>query len=117
MTSTDASDDLTGHCDKGQVSINGNPVTGETKVTIHNSDVIELDLSGSAVGHITNTGTNTVVANCNLGFAYPRSALTYTFVPGVSTSVKNPMPFKVKTHCSMSTADASDDLTGHTDKG
>lgn len=56
ITSLDDSDDLTGHTNKGTVWINGAEVTGETKVTVKNSDTLELQLTKGADGSITNLG-------------------------------------------------------------
>jgi len=47
----------------------------------------------------------------------PNISLKYTFEPGKATDVKNPLPMKLTTHCTITAIDDSDDLSGHTNKG
>lgn len=116
ITGTDASDVLSGKMLSGTGSVNGQSIsTTGTSFTVHNGDVLSIAASGSGELSITNKGSNTIHADCDLAvttLGASNSFLSFDFQPSTAKSIPNPIGVDLTLKCTLTSTDATDTLVG-----
>lgn len=130
ISAQDSTDSVFGKLSKGSATINGKDVPKEgLTMDVYNGDKFLLTAEKFTTASLTNNGEHEVIADCSLGYEGNDYNILLsengdisisqkiTLSPGKPFEITNPLFFKVKISCLMSSQDESDSVFGKLSKG